>query len=236
MDEVVERHELIQPGPAQALAALLGVPLPDLEAGEPLPACWHWVYLLDRPATADLGRDGHPVRGVVPAPPGPGYRRMWAGGRVEQRGGLVVGEAATRHSTVTATTEKQGRSGRLTFVEVTHTLSQLGEPVVIERQDIVYCEMASAAGDSVAAAIEEGPGLADDGWEIEAAAPLLFRFSALTYNGHRIHYDRDYAREVEGYPGLVTHGPLQALVMAEAARGRRSLAVGLRLPARLTAL
>ncbi|MCE1179268.1 MAG: MaoC family dehydratase N-terminal domain-containing protein [Micrococcales bacterium] len=218
MTDVVERHELIQPGPAQALAALLSVPLPDLDRGEPLPVCWHWLYLLDRPATADLGRDGHPVRGVDPAPPGPGLRRMWAGGRVEQRGGLVVGEPATRHSAVTARTDKQGRSGKLMFVEVTHTVSQGGEPVVIERQDIVYREMSSAAGDSVAAAIEDGPGLADGGWEIEVTPPLLFRFSALTYNGHRIHYDREYAREVEGYPGLVTHGPLQALVMAEAAR------------------
>jgi 3-methylfumaryl-CoA hydratase len=213
--------ELISPCPAEALAGLLGVPLPDLDAGDPLPLCWHWVYLLDRPATEDLGADGHPVRGVVPEPPGPGRRRMWAGGRVEQHGGLVTGHEATRRSEVTAVHEKEGSSGHLTFVEVTHTIEQRGRPVVVERQDIVYRAKAPATESPAPAAADVVPMPSPEGgWTLGIGPALLFRFSALTYNAHRIHYDRDYATGVEGYPGLVTHGPLQALAMAEAARRR----------------
>lgn len=204
-----ERTELIQPGPAEALAGLLGVPFP--EAG--LPLLWHWTYLLDRPAQADLGRDGHLAAGVEP-----GRRRMFAGGRVEAVAPLRFEEPATRRSTVLATEDKQGRSGRLTFVTHGHQVFQRGELVVDERQTLVYRDMPDgrAAAESVAEPVPAGA----DEWAIEITPPLLFRFSALTYNGHRIHYDRDYARQVEGYPGLVTHGPLQALAMAEAARAR----------------
>ncbi|MDT7802331.1 MAG: 3-methylfumaryl-CoA hydratase [Actinomycetota bacterium] len=212
----MDRTELIQPEPAEALAALLGVPLPDVEAG--LPLLWHWLYLLDRPAQADLGPDGHPVRGGVLAPPGPGRRRMWAGGRVRTTGALRCGEPATRHSEVLSTTEKHGRSGALTFVVVSHRVRQRGEVVVDERQDVVYREATSR----VSAPSEDGPVVppADGEWALDVTPTLLFRFSALTYNAHRIHYDRDYSRDVEGYPGLLTHGPLQALAMAEAARAQ----------------
>ncbi|WP_410626536.1 MaoC family dehydratase N-terminal domain-containing protein [Amycolatopsis sp. cmx-8-4] len=207
----MDRTELIQPEPAEALAALLGVPLPDVEAG--LPLLWHWLYLLERPAQADLGPDGHPVRGGVLAPPGPGRRRMWAGGRVRTSGPLRCGEPATRHSEVLSTTEKHGGSGALTFVVVAHRISQRGQVVVDEQQDVVYREagLPSLPGD--------GPVVppADGDRALDVTPTLLFRFSALTYNAHRIHYDRDYSRDVEGYPGLLTHGPLQALAMAEAA-------------------
>jgi 3-methylfumaryl-CoA hydratase len=219
MTATIERTELLVPGPAIALSRLLDVPAPDIDAGEGLPLTWHWVYLLERPATASLGRDGHPVHDAIPAPPGPGRRRMWAGGRIQSLGPLRVGELARRRTAVTSTTEKEGRTGRLTFVTVGHQISQGGQVVVAERQDIVYRdEVQSPATEPQSPGPEVPP--TEDEWRIEITPTLLFRFSALTYNGHRIHYDRDYSRGVEGYPGLVTHGPLQAVAMAEAARAR----------------
>jgi len=222
-----ERTEIILPGPAEALGALLGVPVPDLDRGEGLPLLWHWLYLLERPATADLGPDGHPVRGSIPAPPGPGRRRMWAGGRVRHDAALRCGEPATRRTTVASQVDKQGRTGPMTFVTVLHRVSQAGRVVLEEEQDIVYREAAaSPAGRDATSDAGPNPGAgppapapaAAGDWEVETPVALLFRFSALTYNGHRIHYDREYAREVEGYPGLVVHGPLQALLMTEAVR------------------
>jgi 3-methylfumaryl-CoA hydratase len=221
MTDVIERTEVPQPEPAYALADLLGVPVPELSDG--LPPLWHWVYLLDRAAQADLGRDGHPLRGTLPAPPGPGRRRMWAGGRVRVSGPLRCGRPATKRTTVLAVSEKQGRSGHLTFVTVGVQVTQDGAVVVDEEQDILYRDAAAASpapapglGRNAAAQAEVPPGEGER--EIEVTPALLFRFSALTYNAHRIHYDRDYCRDVEGYPGLLTHGPLQALAMAEAAR------------------
>ncbi len=214
----VERTETLTAGPAEGLAGLLGVTAPDLEA-EGLPLTWHWVYLLDRPAQADLGRDGHPIRNTVPTPPEPGRRRMWAGGQVRSLAPLRIGESATRRTTVEAITEKQGRTGRLTFVTVRHHILQRGDLVVDERQDIVYRDAPAIARPPAAEAGPEVPA-ADGEWQIPVGPTLLFRYSALTYNGHRIHYDREYARETEGYPGLLTHGPLQATAMAEAARAR----------------
>ena len=218
-ESVTQRTEIPQPEPGYALGDLLGVPVPDLGKGEGLPPLWHWVYLLDRAPQADLGPDGHPVRGTLPAPPGPGRRRMWAGGRVRTSGPLRCGEPATKRTRVLAVTEKQGRSGRLTFVTVGVQVLQNGAVVVDEEQDIVYRnEAAAAAPPSTAAApLREVPAGAGER-EIGISPTVLFRFSALTYNAHRIHYDRDYCRDVEGYPGLLTHGPLQALAMAEAAR------------------
>ena len=234
MNGVAERTEPLLPGPAHALGALLDVPVPDLAGGAGLPLLWHWVYLLDRPAQADLGPDGHPVRGTIPAPPGPGRRRMWAGGRVRMSGSLTCdGEPAARRSRVLSTREKQGRSGPLTFVVVEHQVSQRDRVVVEEQQDIVYREAVPAGepvGVPTAAPLVPPAG---GEWVIEVSPTLLFRFSALTYNAHRIHYDRDYARDVEGYPGLLTHGPLQALAMAEAARGAGSPGSDLRFEYRL---
>jgi 3-methylfumaryl-CoA hydratase len=232
MPEVAERTELITPGPAEALAGLLGVRTPDLEAGQGLPLLWHWVYLLERPPQAALGTDGHPARGGIPAPPGPGRRRMFAGGRVTQHGPLRTGAAATRRTWQASSEAKHGRSGSLVFVTVRSEISQDGRVVIAEEQDIVYREAAAAAagqpregltpaGLRQASSTPAGHGAqtpADPSEREIAVDPvLLFRFSALTYNAHRIHYDRDYARQAEGYPGLVVHGPLQALLMAELA-------------------
>jgi len=219
----VERTEVLSPWPAEAFGALLGVPVPDLGKGDGLPPLWHWIYLLEHPAQTDLGDDGHPVRGSLPEPPGPGRRRMWAGGLVRTAGALRCGEPATKRSSVLSVTEKDGRTGHLTFVTVGHQVVQGGEVVVDEEQDIVYRDAAppgQATGQAGSGPAEGVVPAGDGDWEIEVSPTLLFRFSALTYNAHRIHYDRDYSRDVEGYPGLLTHGPLQALAMAEAARAR----------------
>jgi 3-methylfumaryl-CoA hydratase len=223
MTDVIERTETLAAGPAHALGGLLGVPVPDLDGGAGLPLLWHWLYLLDRPAQSDLGPDGHPVRGVLPVPPAPGLRRMWAGGRVRLSGVLRCGEPATRLTRVLSMTSKAGRTGALTFVVVGHQILQRDQVVVDEEQDVVYREPVAAPGAAAAADSDDAdPVPAGAGeWEIPVSPTLLFRFSALTYNAHRIHYDRDFARDVEGYPGLLTHGPLQALAMAEAARAAR---------------
>jgi 3-methylfumaryl-CoA hydratase len=132
---------------------------------------------------------------------------------------LRCGQTATRRTSMLSVQEKQGRSGLLTFVVVGHQILQKGCVVIDEQQDIVYRE-AAASSLRFPIPVDESPAVpaADGEWAIEISPTLLFRFSALTYNAHRIHYDRDYARDVEGYPGLLTHGPLQALAMAEAAR------------------
>ena len=231
--EVRELTELITPGPAQALAGLLGVPLAHGE----LPLLWHWVYLLDRPPQAILGADGHPARGAIPLPPGPGLRRMFAGGRVSQHGPLRTGAEATRRTWQASSARKQGRSGPLHFVTVRTEISQGGQVVITEEQDLVYREPtqatdgpAPAANGGTAQATPDAqpppeaqpPPAGTRDWPVEVNPVLLFRFSALTYNAHRIHYDRDYAR-AEGYPGLLVHGPLQALLMAEQARREAEL-------------
>jgi 3-methylfumaryl-CoA hydratase len=213
-----EREELIGPGPAQALAGLLGVPPPDTVAG--LPLGWHWLYLLDRPDQADLGPDGHPFRGTALTPPAPGLRRMFAGGEIIQREPLRIGAPATRRATVLSTQDKHGRTGRLTFVSVGHEIHQDGRLVIRERQDIVYRARITANNHESDDGETRSVPTAEDEWSLGISPTLLFRFSALMYNAHRIHYDREYARDVEGYPGLLTHGPLQALAMAEAARAR----------------
>src|SRR3954447_7696208 len=195
--EVVERTEHIIPSPARALGSLLGVPVPDLDAGDPLPLLWHWVYLLERPATVDLGRDGHPVRGTIPAPPGPGRRRMWAGGRVTYLSGLRSGAPATRRTSIVSSVDKKGRSGPMTLVTVRHQISQNGEPALEEEQDILYRDAASTtpaappalnpSGQQSVPNASDPVSSADAGWRVATPATLLFRFSALTYNAHRIH-------------------------------------------------
>lgn len=220
MTEIVERTEMLHPEPAEALAALLGVPEPDFDAGEGLPFTWHWLYLLDRPRTEDLGADGHPVRGTIPAPPRAGLRRMWAGGAIHSLGSLVCGDVATRRTHVARSMEKTGRTGTFTILSVEHEVSQNDDVKVLERQDLIYREAVDLPTSEAGATSGDVQQAAEDDWVIDVTPPLLFRYSALTYNGHRIHYDRDYARDVEGYPGLVTHGPLQALAMAEAARAQ----------------
>ena len=159
-----------------------------------LPLLWHWVYLLDRPPQAILGADGHPARDAIPTPPGPGLRRMFAGGRVSQHAPLRTGTEATRRTWQASSTLKQGRSGPLHFVTVRSEISQGGQVVITEEQDLVYREAAPAPAPARAAdpQPEAPPPVSGNRvWPVEVNPVLLFRFSALTYNAHRIHYDRD---------------------------------------------
>lgn len=162
-----------------------------------------------------LGPDGHPARGGF-LPPVPLPRRMWAGGRIETSGALTVGETVTRRSVIEDVTLKEGRSGALCFVTVRHAYSGAAGIAITERHDIVYRDPPPPAqgGAPVAAAARPAePSPADLAWEAEATSALLFRYSAMTFNGHRIHYDEPYVTAVEGYPGLVVHGPLQATLL-----------------------
>ncbi len=201
--------ELISAERVAALAATL-----DLEekptSGDALPPGWHWLFFNPFVPRHGLGADGHPKRGGF-LPPVPLPRRMWAGGRLDYAGALVVGQEAVRTSTIDKVEAKSGRAGKLVFVTVTHRISCAGVACVVEEQDIVYRE--PAAPGAPAPALTPAP---DDAQWSEPVTPdttLLFRYSALTSNGHRIHYDQQYARTEENYPDLVVHGPLTATLL-----------------------
>jgi 3-methylfumaryl-CoA hydratase len=231
---MIAREELIVPPPAEALAALLDIPVPATGRGEPVPPLWHWLYLLERPRQSDLSPDGHPRVGV-PAPPGPGYNRMFAGGRVTQHSPLVFGERATRTVRVIHRADKAGRSGPLVFMTTRAEIRQDGRLAVIEEQDIVYRKRTTTGAATVkAVAAEPAAAQAPPLLGLDVDPVVLFRFSALTYNSHRIHYDRDYASS-EGYPGLVVHGPLQALLMGEVFRRAGEFVPGRQFSFRLVA-
>jgi 3-methylfumaryl-CoA hydratase len=206
--EQTVRREVLAPEAAEALAGMLDIDVPQ---GQCLPPLWHWIYLLDRRPQRDLGPDGHPVSGI-PAPPGPGRRRMFAGGRVRHHRPLRLRHEATRTTWVASTTEKVGRSGPLTFVTVRNEILQDGRLAIEDEQDLVY-----RAPESTLSALvtpDDSSPATPPTLTLEVDATLLFRFSALTYNAHRIHYDHEFARK-EGYDDLVVHGPLQALMMGE---------------------
>lgn len=188
---------------------------PVLASGDPLPALWHWLYFLKSAPISALGRDGHPARGGF-LPPVALPRRMWAGGRFRFTSPLRLGEGATRLSTIRRVDPKQGRTGNLCFVTVEHAISGADTgPAFVEEHDIVYRE------DPAPDAPQPSPPMAEGPWAVTrdftATEVLLFRYSALTFNGHRIHYDRDYARDVEGHAGLVVHGPLLATLLMDLA-------------------
>jgi 3-methylfumaryl-CoA hydratase len=200
---------------AQAMAATLdlpGAPGP----GEPLPPSWHWMYFNPVVARSGLGPDGHPKRGGF-LPPIELPRRMWAGSRLRYLAPLPVEAIATRTSRIARVENKVGRRGSLWFVTVEHATRVNDELCLVEEQDIVYRE-ADPPGSAAQAGAAVPHGVQPQwGRGVEPDATLLFRYSALTFNGHRIHYDADYAREVEGYPGLVVHGPLTATLLQQLA-------------------
>jgi len=219
--ERVVRTELIIPEPSEALANLLGTDIPTDE----LPPLWHWIHLLEKRPHADLGRDGHPTFGI-PAPPGPGRKRMFAGGRVRTHASLIFGRPATRTTWVAATTEKHGSTGPLTFVTVRNEYTQGGRVAIVDDNDIVYRTPGSNVAPRAGTLRDEPePAPREPALTLTADEALLFRFSALTYNAHRIHYDHNWVRE-EGYGDLVVHGPLQALMMGELVRRRGDGLVG----------
>jgi 3-methylfumaryl-CoA hydratase len=215
----VEMSRRVDPWPAAAFAGLIGAPAPALNDRDPLPPMWHWLTLLEHPATADIGADGHPASGPF-WPPIPGRRRMYAGGRLRVTSPVPVGSLLAARSAVSSVNVKSGRTGEMAFVTVRHELTADGAPVAVEEQDIVYRSeppgTASRTLQRPTGAVPESP--ADWRAEVRTDPVLLFRFSALTYNGHRIHYDRDYATSAEGYPDLVIHGPLLALLALELPR------------------
>jgi 3-methylfumaryl-CoA hydratase len=215
----VEVTDRIAPWPVAAFAALLDQPVPD--DGE-LPPLWHWFSFLDAAPQSALGEDGHPADGHF-LPPIPDRRRMFAGGRLEFRAPLRIGAGVVRRTRLTSVQPKSGRSGELLFVTVRSELDSGGAVAVVEEQDIVYRQQTAGATPARSGELPDaGPpaALPDGAWRLtlDPDPRLLFRFSALTYNSHRIHYDQPYATGVERYPGLVVHGPLLALLLLELPR------------------
>jgi 3-methylfumaryl-CoA hydratase len=208
-------HDTATAAPVQALAATLDHPCASAP-GDPLPPLWHWLYFLAASPTAELGPDGHPAKGGF-LPPVDLPRRMWAGSRLQFLAPVRIGQALTRRSVIQDVTVKDGRSGALCFVQVRHEVASGGQPCIVEEQDIVYRAAAAAAAVPATAPAQSPPAAT---WErqIHPSEVLLFRYSALTFNGHRIHYDRPYATGVEGYEGLVVHGPLIATLLLDLVR------------------
>lgn len=181
--------------------------------GAPLPPLWHWAAFPTMAETSALGRDGHPHKGGF-LPPVALPRRMWAGGELEFLKPLHIGETLTRHSVIEGIAEKDGATGRMVFVTVRHEIAGETGLALKERQDIVYLPMPERFTEPRPIPVPEQ---AVARRRLDISAALLFRYSACTFNAHRIHYDLPYAREVEKYPGLVVHGPLQATLLMQLA-------------------
>ncbi|MGI5144483.1 MULTISPECIES: FAS1-like dehydratase domain-containing protein [unclassified Streptomyces] len=233
----VSEDDGLSPAPVAALSAVLDLPEPVAVAGDPLPPLWHWLHFLQWPTQRELGDDGHPRNGHF-LPPVPQRQRMFAGGRCEVVHPLHVGERAQRVSSVRASAIKQGSTGELLFVTVRSEYLQHGRTCVVEEQDIVYRSGRSAGQHPTDLDTSAAPHT-DEAWQLplQPDPTLLFRFSALTANAHRIHYDTPYTQGEEGYPGLVVHGPLLVLTMLELVRRNaptrrvRSVSYRLRRPA-----
>lgn len=211
----IERTEaaadVVAPTSAAALSAALDHDF-ALGQGDPLPHLWHWIFFRPVVRQSLIGSDGHPVKGgFLPDLGLP--RRMWAGGRLRFLSPLTIGNSITRESRIVDVSEKEGRSGKLAFVTVKHEIRSSGSLAIVEEQDIVYREPAlpGSAGPTPTKAPS------DELWhrEVVPNEVLLFRYSALTFNGHRIHYDKPYVTEIEGYPDLVVHGPLIATLLMD---------------------
>lgn len=228
--------DVLHPVPLAGLSATLDTAPFAPRIGQPLPPLWHWAYFLPQAPARALGPDGHPRRGDF-LPPVALPRRMWAGSRFTFEQPLRVGDTVQRISTIESIAHKQGRSGNLVFVTVRHAYRMMGNAgdvataadALTEWHDIVYRGEPQSAGSASDTALPVAlPGVQHGPCEHQAdgsfcqqwrADPvLLFRYSALTFNGHRIHYDRSYATQTEGYPGLVVHGPLLATLLVELVR------------------
>ena len=208
-----QREDTIQSQPARFMQVTLDRE-PTLEKGDTLPLCWHWLYFLEGRRMSELGRDGHPTLGGF-LPPVDLPRRMWAGSRIEFHRPILIGDTIKRTSSIKDLKIKSGKSGTLCFVTVSHLFFRGQNKLITEEHDIVYRE------DPIPGAPPPTPpAAATDARIVRSIKPsplLLFRYSALTFNGHRIHYDLDYCRNVEGYPDLVFHGPLSATLLLDLA-------------------
>ena len=211
------RRQRIDPWPVVALSALFDLPSPAAREGEPLPPMWHWLYFLPAARRSETGPDGHPRRGGF-LPPVPLKRRMFAGGETLFHRPLLVGETVKQRATVKRVVRKEGRSGPLVLVSVEYGIRADEGPVLTETQNLIYTDSPPSAPQPPSE--KSRPPTRPWEWNVPTDPVLLFRFSALTNNAHRIHYDHPYATAVEGYPGLVVHGPLTALLLAELARRR----------------
>ena len=210
-------EDLAAPFPVRALSATFDeTGDADPKNGDSLPPLWHWLYFLEVAPQSKIGSDGHAERGDF-LPPVPLPRRMWAGSRFSFEGEPIrVGDTIHRLSEIKSVEPKSGSTGSMVFVTVRHTISGPGGVSFVEEHDIVYRE---AAKPGEAPKLPR-PAPADATWTrtVLADPVLLFRFSALTFNGHRIHYDQPYVTGVEGYPGLIVHGPLMGMLQIELAR------------------
>lgn len=209
----------LDPARATALARSLGLDL-SFETGDPLPPFFHQIYFWNSHPPQELGRDGHPNLAASSIPDLDLPRRMWAGGRLRFHVPLQAGHVATCETDVVKAERKTGRTGPLGLVTLRLTYQQFGATCVEEERDLIY--RAGPRADSAHVPAPAAPAQADVETPLTFDTTLLFRYSALTFNGHRIHYDLDYAREVEGYSGLVAHGPLLAqhlMLLAEAELG-----------------
>jgi 3-methylfumaryl-CoA hydratase len=210
-----EATDIVTAQLVKGLRATLFQEVGEPKTGDAAPFTAHWCLAQPVFPMSMLGPDGHPTRGGF-LPPVPLPRRMWAGGEIEFLDALRVGDQSTRTSRISDVTMKAGSTGQLCFVSVEHTVTSPRGVAIRERQDIVYREMTTSQPTAPAKAPPPPPSAQHR--ETHASDPvLLFRYSALTFNGHRIHYDRDYVTKVEGYPGLIFHGPLQAALIVEMA-------------------
>jgi len=212
-----KRDDVVTAAPVAALAATLDHAPARHAEGDPLPPLWHWLYFLPMARRSQIGSDGHPVRGGF-LPPVPLPRRMWAGSRLTFHRPLTIGEAIQRQSTIADVQHKRGRSGDLVFVVVRHDVHGGDRLAITEEQQIVYrgageTPSKPAGGAAAPPPVATTPRAGDWTRVVHPDPVLLFRYSALTFNGHRIHYDRPYATGEEGYPGLVVHGPLLATLL-----------------------
>lgn len=212
-------EDIITPAPLRALSATLDRDDALPVVGTDLPPLWHWLFFLPHHRQSEIGPDGHAKRGGF-LPPVPLPRRMWAGGRLQWHAPMKVGDAVKRVSTIQSVTHKAGRTGDLLFVLVKHDVFNAHGLCLTEEHDIVY-RPAAQASDPVPAPLTASS-LIEPGemWTRDVVPDdvLLFRYSALTFNGHRIHYDRKYVTQVEGYPGLIVHGPLIATWLVDLVR------------------
>jgi 3-methylfumaryl-CoA hydratase len=207
--------DCISAAPLRALAATLDREDPPPRAGDEVPPCWHWLFFLPTPRQSEIAIDGHPRRGGY-LPPVPLERRMWAGSRLRWSRPLRVGGNYTRSSRIASVDYKAGQTGPLVFVSVRHEIADESGVMLWEDQDIVYRDPPKVTDTAPADDAATRP----YAWsrELHADPVLLLRYSALTFNGHRIHYDRSYATGQEGYPGLVVHGPLLATLLLDLLR------------------
>ena len=205
--------DVITGAPYAALSATLDRDPARPKPGTELPPLWHWLYFLPMHRRSEIGPDGHARRGGF-MPPVALPRRMWAGSQFRFHSPLCVGDSVRRVSTIENVSEKSGRTGPLVFVKVRHEIHANGAvtPALVEHHDIVYRE-AAKPGDPVPAPVAAPSSVWEKKWVPDDV--LLFRYSALTFNGHRIHYDRRYVTSIEGYPGLIVHGPLIATLLID---------------------